>query len=305
MCSCACREKEGFWVRHREANLDIACHHKKPLSQKVTDLRSKLKSGTVNLENKRHKISMIKRAKLVMSRSCCQLATTFNNGKFAATRPVEVAPVISERKSDCQKKNGHCLLAWHGDNTLSKGGLPVAKHGKRVQISVTLKEDASGNEVAHLSQPFMSQNKIGRSSTKGIEKVIPAHELLMINKHVAELLNAMLAGVVLCKPQPPGNPLTMHPSRSHGHAILLTTGAPERTTGSGRHLYESHRLQRVGSKGPPSEYKFLGNCKHVHLQNTKDVDVLKFKNHNQIASDRFYRALYSKFLLPSALNTYN
>ncbi|GJW18459.1 hypothetical protein Tco_0025895 [Tanacetum coccineum] len=143
MCSCACREKEGFWVRHREANLDIACHHKKPLSQKVTnltkltkaqtykivlpekeeihkvtraskhltdqvtDLRSKLKSGTVNLENQRHKISMIKRAKLVMSRSCCQLATTFNNGKFAATRPVEAAPVISERKSDCQKKNGH------------------------------------------------------------------------------------------------------------------------------------------------------------------------------------------------------
>ncbi|GKF34128.1 hypothetical protein Tco_0107328, partial [Tanacetum coccineum] len=27
-------EKEGFWVRHREANLDIACHRKKPLSQK-------------------------------------------------------------------------------------------------------------------------------------------------------------------------------------------------------------------------------------------------------------------------------
>ncbi|GKA20652.1 hypothetical protein Tco_0700641 [Tanacetum coccineum] len=140
---CTVREKEGFWVRHREANLDIACHRKKPLSQKVTnltklteaqtdeivlaekeeihkvtraskhltdqvtDLRSKLKSGTVNLENQRHKISMIKRAKPVMSRSCCQLATTLNSKKFAATRPVEAAPVISERKSDCQKKNGH------------------------------------------------------------------------------------------------------------------------------------------------------------------------------------------------------
>ncbi|GJZ06814.1 hypothetical protein Tco_0540607 [Tanacetum coccineum] len=62
-------------------------------------------------------------------------------------------------------------------------------------------------------------------------------------------------GVVLCKPQPPGNALTMHPSRSSGRVILLTTGAPERTTGSGRHLDEFHRLQRVGSKGPPSEYK--------------------------------------------------
>ncbi|GJU65966.1 hypothetical protein Tco_1252225 [Tanacetum coccineum] len=40
-------------------------------------------------------------------------------------------------------------------------------------------------------------------------------------------------------------------------------GAPKRTTGSGRPLDESHRLQRVGSKGPPSEYKFLGNCEHV------------------------------------------
>ncbi|GJZ50010.1 probable serine/threonine-protein kinase PBL7, partial [Tanacetum coccineum] len=120
-------EKEGFWVRHREANLDIACHRKKPLSQKVTnltklteaqtdeivlaekeeihkvtraskhltdqvtDLRSKLKSGTVNLENQRHKISMIKRAKPVMSRSCCQLATTLNSKKFAATRAVSGA----------------------------------------------------------------------------------------------------------------------------------------------------------------------------------------------------------------------
>ncbi|GKD92897.1 DNA helicase [Tanacetum coccineum] len=46
-----------------------------------------------------------------------------------------------------------------------------------------------------------------------------------------------------------------------GRAILLMTGAPERTTGSGRHLDESHRLQRVSSNG--SEYKFLGNCKHV------------------------------------------
>ncbi|GJR60405.1 hypothetical protein Tco_1502567 [Tanacetum coccineum] len=44
------RKKEGFCVRQREANLDISCHRKKPLSQKVTDLRSKLKSGTVNLE---------------------------------------------------------------------------------------------------------------------------------------------------------------------------------------------------------------------------------------------------------------
>ncbi|GJS39837.1 hypothetical protein Tco_0564880 [Tanacetum coccineum] len=70
-------------------------------------------------------------------------------------------------------------------------------------------------------------------------------------------------GVVLYKPQPPGNPLTMHPSISRGRAILLTTGTPERTTGSGLHLDESHRLQHVGSKGPPSEYKFLGNCKHV------------------------------------------
>nr|GEY21414.1 hypothetical protein [Tanacetum cinerariifolium] len=42
-------------------------------------------------------------------------------------------------------------------------------------------------------------------------------------------------------------------SRS-GRAILLTTGAPERTTWSGLHLDESHRLQHVGSKG--------------HLQNT-------------------------------------
>ncbi|GKD86177.1 hypothetical protein Tco_1357331 [Tanacetum coccineum] len=55
----------------------------------------------------------------------------------------------------------------------------------------------------------------------------------------------------------------MHPSISRGRAILLTTGTPERTTGSGLHLDESHRLQHVGSKGPPSEYKFLGNCKHV------------------------------------------
>ncbi|GJZ07065.1 hypothetical protein Tco_0540858 [Tanacetum coccineum] len=81
---------------------------------------------------------------------------------------------------------------YRPQSSISACGLLVAKHGKRVQIIVTLKEDAAGNEVAHLSQPFMSQNKIGRSSTKGIEKVMPAHELLMINKHVAELPNAML-----------------------------------------------------------------------------------------------------------------
>ncbi|GJZ26006.1 hypothetical protein Tco_0570259 [Tanacetum coccineum] len=90
-------EKEGFWVRHREANLDIACHRKKPL-------RNKLKFLALKLGEQRHKHL---RAKPVMSRSCCQLATTFNSKKFAATRPVEAAPVISERKSDCQKKNGH------------------------------------------------------------------------------------------------------------------------------------------------------------------------------------------------------
>nr|GEY74723.1 hypothetical protein [Tanacetum cinerariifolium] len=37
ICECVrvLSKKEGFWVRHREANLDIACNHKKPLSQKV------------------------------------------------------------------------------------------------------------------------------------------------------------------------------------------------------------------------------------------------------------------------------
>ncbi|GKD07681.1 regulator of chromosome condensation family with FYVE zinc finger domain-containing protein, partial [Tanacetum coccineum] len=48
--------------------------------------------------------------------------------------------------------------------------------GKRVQISVTLKEDASENKVSHLSQPSMSQNKIGCSSTKGIKKVVTIRE---------------------------------------------------------------------------------------------------------------------------------
>nr|GEX39281.1 hypothetical protein [Tanacetum cinerariifolium] len=42
--------------------------------------------------------------------------------------------------------------------------------GKRVQNGVALKEDASGNGVSHSSQPSMSQNKMGRSSTEGSEK---------------------------------------------------------------------------------------------------------------------------------------
>ncbi|GJU88330.1 hypothetical protein Tco_1300753 [Tanacetum coccineum] len=42
--------------------------------------------------------------------------------------------------------------------------------GKRVQNGVALKEDASGNGVSHSSQPSMSQNKVGRSSTEGSEK---------------------------------------------------------------------------------------------------------------------------------------
>ncbi|GKA84588.1 hypothetical protein Tco_0806183 [Tanacetum coccineum] len=51
-----------------------------------------------------------------------------------------------------------------------------------------------------------------------------------------------------------------------GRAILLMTGAPEQTTGSGRHLDESHRLQRVSSNGmitiaqrSASQYALLSN----------------------------------------------
>nr|GEX48409.1 copia protein [Tanacetum cinerariifolium] len=72
-------------------------------------------------------------------------------------------------------------------SSVSACGLSMAKHEKRVQISVTLKEYASGNEVSHLSQPSMSQNKIGRSSTKGIEKILsaPFHLFLL---HLIELI---------------------------------------------------------------------------------------------------------------------
>ncbi|GJY09835.1 hypothetical protein Tco_0378020 [Tanacetum coccineum] len=56
----------------------------KHLTDQVTDLRSKLKSGTVNLENKRHKISMIKHKLL-------PIAILYERKKFAATRDVSGA----------------------------------------------------------------------------------------------------------------------------------------------------------------------------------------------------------------------
>ncbi|GJZ45961.1 squalene synthase [Tanacetum coccineum] len=59
--------------------------------------------------------------------------------------------------------------------------------GKRVRNSVTLKDVASGNRVSHLSQPSMSQNKIGHSNNKALKR-LRAHDLLMINKHVADSL---------------------------------------------------------------------------------------------------------------------
>ncbi|GJX26231.1 phosphoserine phosphatase, chloroplastic [Tanacetum coccineum] len=71
-----------------------------------------------------------------------------------------------------------------------------------------------------------------------------------------------------------------------GHAILLMTGAPERTTESGRHLDESHRLQRVSSNGL---IEFLDNHNAlVRLFRTardklKDVDVPKFKSQSPLA----------------------
>ncbi|GKC39094.1 hypothetical protein Tco_1051478, partial [Tanacetum coccineum] len=59
------------------------------------------------------------------------------------------------------------MVHWLADK-----GYVLTTPTKLVQISVTLKEDASGNEVSHLSQPSMSQNKIGRSSTNDIKKVV-------------------------------------------------------------------------------------------------------------------------------------
>nr|GEY80784.1 potassium channel KOR1-like isoform X1 [Tanacetum cinerariifolium] len=47
-------------------------------------------------------------------------------------------------------------------------------------------------------------------------------------------------------------------------------------------------------------------CGYIVFLMSRILNVVTFlQNHNQIVSDRFYRALYSKLLLPSALNTSN
>ncbi|GJU41016.1 hypothetical protein Tco_1193973 [Tanacetum coccineum] len=52
-----------------QVNLDIANSRKERLSKKVTELQSKLKSGTLNLQTQRLKISQINRAEL--DEQCC------------------------------------------------------------------------------------------------------------------------------------------------------------------------------------------------------------------------------------------
>ncbi|GJY26979.1 hypothetical protein Tco_0401705 [Tanacetum coccineum] len=138
---------------------------------------------------KKHVDSTSKSSKYMVILRLKQLIFSFKHYMRAAKYDLPTKMSGQEQYQVCAYKDGEVIIDTAAGVLRKYDPRPEKNHsfGKRVQNSVTLKDVASGNGVSHLSQPSMSQNKIGHSNNKALKR-LRAHDLLMINKHVADSL---------------------------------------------------------------------------------------------------------------------
>ncbi|GJU75466.1 hypothetical protein Tco_1272536, partial [Tanacetum coccineum] len=138
---------------------------------------------------KKHVDSTSKSSKYMVILRLKQLIFSFKHYMRAAKYDLPTKMSCQEQYQVCAYKDGEVIIDTAAGVLRKYDPRPEKNHsfGKRVQNSVTLKDVASGNGVSHLSQPSMSQNKIGHSNNKALKR-LRAHDLLMINKHVADSL---------------------------------------------------------------------------------------------------------------------